>query len=179
MNILLLNGSPRKGNTFSALEKLKQGLQNIKDLQINQIDTSKVSVSPCIACEKCKQHHKCIFNDDTNSVIDAIVDADAVIFATPVYWWGITSQLKLIIDKFYSRQEQLSAHKKQIGIISIGQLSTDNIQYKLISDQLQCISDYLGWEIVFCHSYSAYDKGDLLSDKNALQEIENLWRKIK
>ena len=57
--------------------------------------------------------------------------------------------------------------------------STDNIQYKLISDQLQCISDYLGWEIVFCHSYSAYDKGDLLSDKNALQEIENLWLKIK
>ena len=100
MKILLLNGSPRRGNTYTALEVLKRSFANIPNAEVSQIDTNKVEVASCIACEYCKKHGKCFVKDDTNAVIDAIVSADVLIFATPVYWWGISSQLKAIIDKF-------------------------------------------------------------------------------
>ena len=41
----------------------------------------------------------CVAADDTNRVIDSLVDADMIVFGTPVYWWGMTAQLKLVIDK--------------------------------------------------------------------------------
>ena len=178
MNALILNGSPRKGNTYTAIEALKEGLTNIDNLQISQIDTTSVSVSPCLACDYCKTHSNCAFNDDTNAVINAIAEADLLVFATPVYWWGISAQLKVIIDKFYSQQKRLSSSKKQIGLIIMGQLATDNPQYQLIHQQIKCISDFLEWELVFCHSYSAYCLDDFAKNQAGISEVRQLWKKI-
>ena len=104
MKALLLNGSPRKGNIHTALESLKKGFSNIDGLSVSQIDATKVKVSCCIACEQCGKTKGCVFKDDTNKILDEIIDADILVFATPVYWWGISAQLKVIIDKFYCRQ---------------------------------------------------------------------------
>ncbi len=49
--------------------------------------------------------------DDTNVTIDTIAAADMILFATPVYWWGMSAQLKLIIDKCYCRGLQLKGKK--------------------------------------------------------------------
>ena len=86
MKVLLLNGSPRKGNTYAALEAVKKDLENVSDIQVKEIIASDVNVSPCIACESCGSGNGCVFDDDTNDVIEAVVEADAVVFATPVYW---------------------------------------------------------------------------------------------
>ena len=174
MKILFLNGSPRKGNTLTALNKLQEAISGHKDLQIKRIDATSLSVAPCTACGYCKSHSKCVVNDDTNTVINEIVTADILIFATPVYWWGISAQLKLIIDKFYSQQPHLSASNKKVGLISIGQLEPDNVQYELIATQIKCICNYLGWEILFTKSFSAYEAADLSADNNALSEIGRL-----
>ena len=50
MKVLLLNGSPRKGNTYAALEAVKKDLENVSDIQVKEIIASDVNVSPCIAC---------------------------------------------------------------------------------------------------------------------------------
>lgn len=178
MEVLLLNGSPRRGNTYTALKSLKSGLYDHKHIKVTQIDATSVSVSPCIACEYCKEHGKCAVNDDTNAIINQIAESDFVVFATPVYWWGISAQLKVIIDKFYSQQKRLASSKKRVGLITVGQLDADNIQYKIISQQIQCIADYLGWEVMFRNAYSAYDVSDLAGNGEALSEIYKLAEKI-
>ena len=179
MKALLLNGSPRKGNIHTALESLKKGFSNIDGLSASQIDATKVKVSCCIACEQCGKTKGCVFKDDTNKILDEIIDADILVFATPVYWWGISAQLKVIIDKFYCRQESLKASGKQVGLIITGQLPADDVQYQLISRQIECISDFLGWKLVFCKAYSAYDADDLAKNTDALSEIEQLWKEIR
>ena len=179
MKALLLNGSPREGNTYAALAALKKGFANIENLTIKEIAANDVSVSPCLACEVCRDSGECVFDDDTNDIMDAVVGADVIVFATPVYWWGITAQLKLIIDKFYSRSSQLMECKKQVGIIVVGQMPVDDTQYEIIRKQFQCISDYLGWDIAFCNAYSAYDARDLENNADAINEIEGLWKEIK
>ncbi len=182
MKALLLNGSPRKGNTYTALEALKRGLANINELEICEINATNMAVSSCIACECCRNGDnvlKCVFDDDTNAVMEAVLDADLLVFAMPVYWWGIPAQLKLIVDKFYSRTSQLSACNKQIGVIVVGQLSQDDPQYEIIPKQFQCISNYLGWRFTFCKTYTADKPEDLSKDMNAIAELENLWKQIQ
>lgn len=178
MKILLLNGSPRKGNIFTALDALKQGLSNIQGAEIFQINATDVNVSHCVACEYCKESGKCIVEDDTNSVINAVAEADILIFATPVYWWGISAQLKVIIDKFYSQQNRLLSLKKKVGLIVTGQLSVDNVQYAIISRQFESICNYLGWDLLFCNTYSAYLKDDIKNNRSALLELYYLCNKI-
>ncbi len=66
-----------------------------------------------------------------------------IIFATPVYWWGMSAQLKLIIDKCYCMDLHLK--NKKVGVLVVGADSVDSIQYELIHKQFQCMADYLSW----------------------------------
>lgn len=178
MKALLLNGSPRQGNTYAALEALKKGFANIGGLEVGEIEATNVDVSPCVACDTCGETGKCVFDDDTNEVVAAVEEADIIVFATPVYWWGITAQMKLIIDKLYSRCEPLKETTKKVGIIAIGEAEQEDPQYRLIAKQFDCICDYLGWDIVFCKTYSAGAVGELAADEKAMAEIEELWKNI-
>lgn len=178
---MLLNGSPRKGNIHTALEAFKEGLGEqigLENVQVKTIQANDVSVSCCIACDSCGKEGDCVFDDDTNSVISDIIEADVLIFATPVYWWGMSAQLKLIVDKFYSRQTSLRKKAKKIGIIITGQLPAHNIQYRLIGQQIKCISDFLKWQVVFEKAYSAYDPGDLADNRKAISELKALAKTL-
>lgn len=179
MKALLLNGSPRRGNTKAALEALKKGFANIDDLEITEIIANDADVSPCIACDNCKGSGSCVFDDDTNAIMEQVIEADVLVFATPVYWWGISSQMKTIIDKFYSRTSRLAECSKQVGVIVVGELPQDNLQYELITRQFICIAAYLGWDMAFCKTYTAHGPSDLRSDTAAMAEIENLWQEMK
>ena len=174
MKVLLLNGSPRQGNTVAALEALKRGLiaEGIND--ITEIDTTNAGVSPCVACDSCAESGECIFDDDTNEVITEIVNADVVIFATPVYWWGVSAQLKLVIDKMYCQNAKLQESNKKAGALVVGMAEQDDPQYEIISKQFDCIYDYLGWENKFYKSYTAGDTEDLKNNSEAIAEIEKL-----
>ncbi|MDO5415053.1 MAG: flavodoxin family protein [Bacillota bacterium] len=178
MKALLLNGSPRQGNTYTALEALKKGFFNVEGLEVGEIEATNVDVSPCVACDTCGETGKCVFDDDTNEVIEAVMEADMVVFATPVYWWGITAQLKLIIDKLYSKAAALKETSKKVGIIVIGEAEQDDPQYGLIAKQFDCICEHLGWEIAFCNTYTAGAADDLAADEKAVAEIEGLWKNI-
>ena len=176
MKALLFNGSPRKGNTCAALDALKKGMENIGDLEIQEVMAADVSVSPCMACDLCDSDGHCVFEDDTNDVVDAVLAADLNVFATPVYWWGMTAQLKVIIDKFYSRSKRLKDLKKKVGVLVIGEAGQDDPQYELIPKQFACICDYLGWEMAFSKTYTAAAVDDLANSGETIKEIGELWK---
>lgn len=176
MKALLLNGSPREGNTCAALDALKKGMENMPGLEIREVKANDVSVSPCIACEVCGTNSSCVFDDDTNDIIEAVAAADIIVFATPVYWWGVTAQLKAIIDKFYCKAESLHGLKKKIGVIVIGEAEQEDPQYEIIPKQFSCICEYLGWELAFSKTYTAAAPGDLAKSKESIEEIEALWK---
>ena len=101
MKILVLNGSPRKGNTLTAINSFVKGVSCEHEVEV--VDTYKLDVSPCTGCRACQCYKGCVAKDDSNMIVDKIVDADLLVFATPVYWWGITAQLKMVIDKCYCK----------------------------------------------------------------------------
>ena len=99
-----------------------------------------------------------------------------ILFATPVYWWGMSAQLKLIIDKCYCRGLQLK--NKKVGTIVVGGSPVDSIQYELIDKQFDCMADYLSWDMLFQKSYYASEKTDLAKDKNSLKELEDIGKNL-
>lgn len=174
MKILVFNGSPRKGNTVTAINSFIDGAKEKHEIEV--VDTYKLKVSPCMACEACGCTNGCVAKDDSNMIADKAVDADMLVFATPVYWWGVTAQLKMIIDKLYCRGAKLTG--KKAGIIAIGGDGTESIQYQLIETQFRCIADYLQWDILFHNSYSASKKDDLSKDPEALAQLKAEGEKL-
>ena len=179
MKVLLINGSPRKGNTMTALNALKKGLAQMPDAEVEEIICAEKTFVPCKACNACGSMSRCIFADDSPETNAAVEAADAIVFATPVYWWGMSAQMKLLVDKFYARDVKLRGLNKKVCSIVIGEAELDDPEYEIIAKQIWCIADYLGWETVFQKSYSADKPKDLAADEAALAEIEGLAALLK
>ena len=101
--IVVITGSPRKnGNSFAMTEAFIQAAE-AKGHTVTRFDAAMSRVGGCHACETCFSTGKaCTFDDDFNTVAPAILDADAVVFTMPVYWYSIPAQIKGVIDKLFS-----------------------------------------------------------------------------
>ncbi len=178
MKILILNGSPRKnGNTVHALNALKVGMEPRHRTEwINVVD---LNLQGCIACEACQQNGgRCVLPDGGAELMDKVVAADMILFGSPVYWWGITGQLKLALDKFYSKGDELMTMSKKLGIVAIGEAELGDSEYRLISSQFRYIAEYLGWEMIVDEKISAGAVDDLARNKAVLGQLEKLGEDI-
>lgn len=174
MKIAIINGSARKGNVLSAIQAFIKGASQENEIDLIQADQQHIAA--CKGCGVCQCYKGCIDQDDTNLVVDRIVSADMILFATPVYWWGMSAQLKQVIDKCYCKGMQLK--NKKVGLIVVGGSPLDNIQYDLIYKQFDCMARYLNWDMLFYKSYYATNRNDLSEDKAALEELELIGKEI-
>jgi multimeric flavodoxin WrbA len=103
MNILAFNGSPRrKGNTSQLLHELLRGAQEC-GAQIEEIVAEKVKLKYCKGCLKCNLLKRCaIKGDDWPELSAKILNADVLIFASPIYFHHLSAPLKKILDRFRS-----------------------------------------------------------------------------
>jgi len=110
--------------------------------------------------------------------VNALRDASIrmIHFATPVYWWGMSAQLKLIIDKCYCRGLQLK--NKKVGTIVVGGSPVDSIQYELIDKQFDCMAKYLSWDMLFKKSYYATARDELEKNKDSMNELEGIGKNL-
>lgn len=174
MKILILNGSPRKGNTVTAIDALVKGIGDSHEVEI--INTYDLKIAPCKGCGTCQCYKGCIDEDHTNPIVDKCVAADMLVFATPVYWWGMTAQLKLVLDKCYCKGAYLK--NKKAGLIVVGGSETTHRQYDLIKDQFGCIEEYLGWEFLFNEKFYASKKDDLQANEEAINHMIRIGAKL-
>ena len=89
MKVIIINGSARKGNTLTAIEAFVKGASEKNEIEI--IEPDKLNIAPCKGCGACQCSKGCVDKDDTNPTIDKIAAADMILFATPVYWWGMSA----------------------------------------------------------------------------------------
>ena len=101
--IVVITGSPRKnGNSFAMTEAFIKAAEE-KGHTVTRFDAAMMNLGGCHACETCYKTGKaCSFDDDFNTIVPAVLEADAVIFTMPVYWYSIPAQIKCVIDKLYS-----------------------------------------------------------------------------
>ena len=86
MKALLINGSPRsKGCTYTALTELKKTLE-AEDIEVELLHVGHKDIHGCIACRKCHETGKCVFDDVVNEVAPKLAQADAFVIGAPVYF---------------------------------------------------------------------------------------------
>lgn len=103
MKILTINGSPHlSGCTDRALREVEKVL-NDNGVEFERINVGNKDIRGCIACNYCREHGKCVFNDLVNETASKFAEADGIIVGTPVYWAGANGQALAFLDRlFYS-----------------------------------------------------------------------------
>lgn len=101
--IVVITGSPRKnGNSFAMTDAFIRAAEE-KGHTITRFDAALKQMGGCRACETCfKTGKACSFDDNFNTIAPAILEADAVVFTMPVYWYSIPAQIKGVIDRLFS-----------------------------------------------------------------------------
>jgi len=98
--ILGIMGSPRRnGNTHILVSKILEGAE-AEGARGDILFLGDVAIRECDGCHACWKGKECSKNDDMNSIYPQIVASDAIVFGTPVYWYGPTALMKGFIDRF-------------------------------------------------------------------------------
>lgn len=103
MKVLIINGSPRNnGNTSIAIRELETELQKC-DIETEVVRVGHKDIRGCIACKKCTEKGKCVFDDIVNELAPKFKEADGLVVASPVYYASANATLIACLDRlFYS-----------------------------------------------------------------------------
>ncbi len=96
--IIGINGSPRKGNSYKLLLNFLKGAQD-KGYEIKLIDACNLNISPCLECGYCSKKGFCRINDEMNDIRNQLENCHHIAVASPVFFFGVSSQLKILIDR--------------------------------------------------------------------------------
>lgn len=102
--VLVINGSPRKSNTFHLAGVVADELKRLGGVEIEYLHLSEKRIEPCRGCGLCMTHgfEKCPIHDDVPGIVAAIGNSDGVILASPVFVYHISGQIKILLDRLAS-----------------------------------------------------------------------------
>ena len=99
MRVLGIMGSPRiEGNTDLLMNEALTGAQS-QGAEVEKIIVDKLNISPCREYYGCLRDGNCIIRDDMDGIYPKLLNADVVIVASPIFFYGLTSQVKALIDR--------------------------------------------------------------------------------
>ncbi|MBI5952906.1 MAG: flavodoxin family protein [Chloroflexi bacterium] len=103
-NILILKGSPReRGNSSVLADQLAAGAKS-NGAKVESVYLHGLDIRACDACDLCEEGNGCVINDDMQALYPRFEAADAIVLASPVYWFTFSAQMKLCIDRCYAYQ---------------------------------------------------------------------------
>ncbi len=104
MKILVLNGSPRPGGCTSRMvAAFREGAEAAGN-QVDVVEVCRLDLHGCLACEYChgKGHGECAQKDDMGKIYSLLKEAEMLVIASPIYYHGLSGQLKCAIDRLYA-----------------------------------------------------------------------------
>lgn len=176
--IVVLAGSMRKGgNTDLLAQAFAAGAEKKNDVEI--VSVADYRVNPCVGCNSCftREGHRCFQNDEMSFIYDKLRKADVVVIASPVYFYGISAQLKAMIDRLHTPMRNEFQIKK-LALILVGAATLPEL-FDAIEMQYQLVLNFFhlqdaGRVLV----RGAKDKGDVKTGK-ALKEAYELGLSIE
>lgn len=142
MKILVLAGSPNKCGTSNTLvAAFKKGAEEAGHI-VEIFDCAKANIHPCLGCGACHMHSDCVQKDDGNILVAKVLESDVVVFATPVYYFGMSAQLKMAIDRFYCRNGAITRKNLKSILIATAWNPDEEVMSALVK-HFDKIFDYL------------------------------------
>jgi multimeric flavodoxin WrbA len=185
--VVVLKGSPRKaGNSATLADQVTAGAESV-DAQVESFYLHGMDIQPCDACDSCQgtEDIDCVIEDDMHILYPKLREADAVLFASPVYWFTITAQLKLVIDRFYGLTADIDEPEnhvfagKRIGIVLTygGDDPYDSGAINAIR-MFQDTFNYVPAEIVDIVYGYASDPGEIKANEDVMERAFELGTRL-
>jgi len=146
-NIVILVGSVRKnGNTVRLAQSFAEGAAKNNNVEI--VSVVDYNVNPCIGCNSCftREGNQCFQEDDMVQIYEKLRNADIVVVASPVYFYGISAQLKSIVDRLHTPIRN-TFHIKKLGLLLVGAAELPNL-FEPIIMQYQMVLDFFKLESI-------------------------------
>lgn len=152
--ILIIGGSPRKsGNTATVAGWVAEGAK-FAGASVKIVDAArlKYKIAGCCSCYGCQvsQQFRCVILDETTDVVASFPEYDVVVFASPVYFFGLSAQIKMLIDRMFSLfkfSDGKTIHKLQkvnFALISTCGGDLDDSGIALVDDTIKKIVHFIG-----------------------------------
>lgn len=107
-NVLIISSSPRKnGNSDTLCDRFEEGARESGNT-VEKIFLASKNIGYCSGCGVCNDTHKCVQNDDMKEIIEKMLKADVIVFATPVYFYSMNGRMKNFIDRTVPRYTDIS-----------------------------------------------------------------------
>ena len=176
MNILILSGSPRKGgNTELLAEVFAKGAAEHHHVEIVSVRDYKVN--PCLGCNACfNTNGICAQKDDMAAIYEKMNQADMLVTASPVYFYGISAQLKAVIDRFHNPIRD-TFHIKQMALLLVGAATLPELFDAILTEYNLCVKFFDIEDEGKILVRGVKDKGDI-KNTNALNEAYALGLSI-
>ncbi len=117
MKIVVINSSPHPKNESTSIylsDRFTAGAKSAGH-QVFTFDAANEDTHPCRGCDKCHMDGPCVFQDAIEkTLMPKMLEADLLVLVTPLYYYGMSAQLKTIVDRFYSRTTRLSGKKSML-----------------------------------------------------------------
>ncbi len=184
-HILGILGSPRRnGNSDLLLDQALKGAAEV-GAEVKKVILNDLLIKPCQGCNDCHEDGQCVQRDDLTSIYQLLEEADGVIIASPIYFSGLSSQTKLLIDRcqcLWVRNDLLgryssAARKRKGSFIAVG--GDSKAVFKHAVGEIRAFYSAIGLvydgEILLP---GVEGKGEVISHPAAMEEAERLGRRL-
>lgn len=179
MNILVIDSSPHpKGNSVRLCDHFVADLAPCH--HVDRFNAATLNIKPCTACNACRKNpNTCVIQDDMAGLYPLVRAADLIVLTSPVYWWGVSAQLKLFIDRIYAL-DMTSYKGKKLAAFAVGEDVETSVQYDLIKGQFREICRFLEMDFATYIAASAETTEDrpIESNTSALEAAQRFAQSL-
>ena len=145
MKIIVLMGSPnRNGSTGILAENFKRGAEEAGH-SVEVIDVCHADIHPCIGCVKCGYAGPCVQKDDVELIRKKLLASDMVVFATPLYYYGMSAQLKTVVDRFCAYNSSLNSRHLKSALLTVA-WNADDWTFEALTAHYKTLVRYINFE---------------------------------
>ena len=177
-------GSPRKkGNSAALAQNVISGAKSL-GAEVESFYLHGMDIKPCDACGVCQKEGSdrgCIIDDDMQGLYSKLLNTDALVIASPIYWFTVSAQTKLFMDRCYAlgSLEGYGLKEKKIGIVlTYGDSDPFNSGAINAIRTLQDAFNYVGAKIVDIVYGSDSEAGEIKNNQDLMKKAYDLGRQL-
>lgn len=182
MKVIAFSSSPRKGSNSDALADTILAAAKEAGAEVEKVMLAELHIGGCRACDACKKGKelKCAQEDDMVPLLEKVMEADAYVLASPIYFFSANSQMKAFLDRCYALMKPGLFDKMKGRKLAVALSYGDKNPYSSgginAIRMFQDICNFLGMEFVGSVSASCSDAGEVLKKKDIIKEAEGIGR---
>lgn len=165
MKVVVIEGARKGGNTDTLAEQFINGAKEAGHEVIREY-LFTANLHGCLGCQKCRRTDgTCVWKDDSARINEEILEADVLVFVSPVYFYGITAQLKMVMDRTFNIEDRVK--NKRVFFITtaaapLGEAYEKKLQYAIgtIQGWVDCYRNNVNLEQVI-HAWNMFGEPDI------------------